>query len=82
MPILVSTNTTTIKFGSNLRIGYRPAFSSGSFAYFQYYPSYNELPYQFELPYSGQWEIEYTELCASCSGSSYSEPVTALVTVP
>lgn len=79
---VVSTNTTTIKFGSNLRIGYRPAFSTGAYTYITYNPAYNELPYQFVIPASGQWEVEYTELCPSCSGSAYSDAVTALVTVP
>lgn len=79
---VVSTNSTTIKYGSNLRIGYRPAYSSGGYTYVTHFPSYNELPYQFNLPYSGQWEIEYTELCPSCSGATYSEPITTLVTVP
>lgn len=80
--IIASTGSTTINYGSSLRIGYRAAFSSSAFTYITHYPTYNELPYQFTLPSSGQWEIEYTELCPSCSGSSYSEPITTLITIP
>ena len=82
MSAVISTNSTTINFGSNLRIGYRAAYSASAFTYVSHFPSYNELPYQFEVPSSGQWEIEYTELCPSCAGSNYSSPITALVTVP
>jgi hypothetical protein len=79
---LVSTSSTAIKFGSTLRIGYRAAFSASAFTYITHYPSYSELPYLFTIPGSGQWEVEYTELCPSCSGSMYSDPITALVTIP
>lgn len=80
--IIASTGSTSINYESSLRIGYRAAFSSSAFTYVTHYPTYNELPYQFTLPSSGQWEIEYTELCPSCSGSSYSEPITTLITIP
>lgn len=78
----ISTNNTSIGFNSQLRVGYRAAYSATGFTYISHFPSYNELPYIFSVPSSGVWEIEYTELCPSCSGNSYSDPVTTLVTVP
>jgi len=78
----ISTYSTAIPFGSNLRIGYRAAYSVSGFAYINHHPSYDELPYTFDVPTSGMWEIEYTVLCPSCSGNTFSDPVTTLVTVP
>lgn len=78
----ISTGSTGVNQGASLRIGYRVAFSTGAFTYVNPYPTSDQLPYQFTVPGSGQWEIEYTQLCPSCSGDSYSNPVTVRVTVP
>jgi hypothetical protein len=77
----VSTGSTAIEFGATLRIGYRVNGSSGPFTYLTPLPSYNDLPYTFSVPGVGVWEIEYTQICPSCSGSNYSEPQTAIVTI-
>jgi len=76
----VSTGTTSINFGSRLRIGYRVAFSTSAFTYLGTYPTADQLPYEFTLP-AGTYEIEYTQLCASCSGNQYSETEIVVVTV-
>jgi hypothetical protein len=76
----VSTQNTTIKQGSTLRIGYRPQNSTGAFSYVAHQPTANELPYVFDLP-QGFWEIEYSEACPSCGGAQYSDPVITTVTV-
>jgi hypothetical protein len=77
----ISTESTSIEFGTSLRIGYRIYGSITPFNYLSYYPSYNELPYTFEVPSVGIWEIEYTQLCSSCSGTGYSDPQTTVVTL-
>ena len=78
----ISTSTTSIPFGSNLRIGYRLNGSVSPYTYVPYYPSFNELPYTFSVPTSGTWQIEYTVVCAWCEGPiKYSSPDTTLVTV-
>lgn len=76
----VSTGSTTIQFGSNLRIGYRPQGSTGAFIYLPYYPEFNDLPYQFTLGV-GDWEVEYTEICKSCDNLKYSNPQTVNITI-
>ena len=81
MAFEVNTGSTTIEFGRTLRIGYRTYGSAGSFSYLSYFPSYNELPYTFNLPSAGAWEIEYTQACTTCSGALYSDPATTVVTV-
>lgn len=77
----VSTGTTAISFGSVLRIGYRVYGSTGPYTYLTDFPTLNELPYTFSLPSANTWQIEYTELCQTCSGGTYSDPETAVVTV-
>ena len=77
----ISTGTTSIKFGSSLRIGYRQAYSASAFTYVYEHPSYDQLPYIFSVPSPGLYEIEYTEICPNCSGGIYSEPVIVLVNV-
>lgn len=77
----ISTEGTAIKFGSSLRIGYRPYGSLVPFTYIGYFPSFNELPYNFTIPSPGLWEIEYTEICQACSGANYSDPATTVITV-
>lgn len=76
----VSTGSTSINFGSNLRIGYRIAFSSSAFTYLNQFPTLDELPYTFNLD-PGTYEIEYTQVCPNCSGNKYSEPDIVVVTV-
>lgn len=82
MAFEVNTGSTSIDFGADLKIGYRPNGSAGAFVYLTPLPNYNQLPYTFSLPSAGVWDIEYTQICASCSGSVYSEPqvVTVIVT--
>lgn len=77
----VSTGATTIDFGSNLKIGYKIHGSADSFTYISYHPSYEELPYIFSVPSSGTWDIEYSEICPSCSLPTYSTPVQTIVTL-
>lgn len=77
----VNTGSTSIPFGATLKIGYRVYGSSGPYTYLTYFPNYNELPYTFEVPTSGIWQIEYTTICPSCSGSGYSAPETYIITV-
>lgn len=78
---LVSTGTTSINFGSTLRIGYRLAFSSGPFTYLSYSPKSDELPYTFNIPGTGLYEIQYTEACQACSGGVFSDPVMVQVNI-
>lgn len=82
MAFEANTGSTAIKFGSSLRIGYRTYGSTTPFTYFSYFPSYNQLPYTYNLPFSGVWEIEYSEICPSCSGSIFSSGETTIVTIP
>lgn len=77
----VSTGTTTIDFGANLRIGYRIHGSSSPFTYIGFIPAYADLPYTFTLD-TGTYDIEYSEICPSCSLPTYSTPVQTIVTVP
>lgn len=77
----ISTGSTSIEFGTTLRIGYRIYGATNSYVYLNYFPSYNELPYQFEIPAPGIWEIEYTQICPSCSGANYSNIETTVVTI-
>lgn len=81
MPYEANTGTTSVEFGATLRIGYRVYGSTGAFTYLNYFPSYNELPYTFHLPSNGVWEVQYTQICPNCSGSKYSDPLTAVVTI-
>lgn len=77
----VSTGTTSINYGSTLRIGYRIYGSTSPYTYLGYFPNYNELPYTYTLPTSGTFQIEYTQICPSCSANKYSEPEITIVTV-
>lgn len=77
----ISTGTTTIDFGSNLRIGYKVHGSSDSFTYLTYHPLYTDLPYTYALP-SGTFDIEYAQICPSCSLPTYSTPIQITITVP
>lgn len=78
----ISTSSTTIPFGTNLRIGYRLYGSTAAFTYITHYPSYDELPYTFSVPNPGQYEIEYTVACPGCSGAAkFSDASTTVVTV-
>lgn len=76
----ISTGSTTITFGSNLRIGYKVHGSSNDFTYLSHLPAYEELPYIFSLP-SGTYDVEYSEVCQTCTTPSYSTPVQTIVTV-
>lgn len=77
---LVSTGTTTIDFGSRLRIGYKAYGSDGPFTYLTEIPTYDELPYVFSLP-AGVYNIQYAEVCPTCTLPSYSNAVETVVTV-
>lgn len=78
----ISTGSTGIKFGSTLRIGYRPQGSTSSFVYVTPYPTYDQLPKTFSITGPGIFEIEYTEICPNCSGGLFSDPVITQITVP
>lgn len=75
----ISTGRTMIKFGSHLRIGYRPQGSAGPFIYLPQYFTQEQLPVTFTVPATGDWEIEYTEICPNCSGGIYSDSQTTTV---
>lgn len=77
----VSTSTTSILYGSKLKIGYRVSGSSDNFTYINYQPSYTELPYTFTISGTGTYEIEYTELCPVCQGLTTSTSTTTTVTL-
>lgn len=72
MAVDVSTGSTTIPYGTTLRIGYREYPSTGAYTYINYFPGWDELPYIFQVPSDGTWEIEYTTICPSCSMPEYS----------
>lgn len=76
----ISTGSTAIGFASNIRIGFRALGSSGSFTYLPV-KSADQLPLSFEVPTSGTWEVEYTEICPNCSGGIYSDAILVIVTV-
>lgn len=76
----VSTGTTIVAFGSNLRIGYKIHGSSDPFTYLSFLPAYADLPYTFTLP-TGFYDIEYSEVCPTCSSPAYSTPVQTSVNV-
>lgn len=77
----ISTGSTSIPFGTTLRIGYRINGSTSPFTYVVTHPQYDELPYIFTVPSAGEWEIEYTVICNSCSGNLYSTNYTTVVIV-
>jgi len=77
----VSTGSTSISFGSNLRIGYRVYGATTPFTYLPDYPSYNDLPFTYNVPLAGTYEIEYSTTCPNCGGVRYSDPLTTIVTV-
>jgi len=81
MAFEVNTGSTMIEFGTNLRIGYRPYGSLTQFVYFPTYPTFNQLPYTFNVPSAGVWEIEYAQICQTCSGTKPSNVETTVVTV-
>jgi hypothetical protein len=76
----VSTGSTNIAFGSNLRIGYKIHGSAGPFTYLTTFPSYDELPYEFTLS-PGLYDIEYSQVCPTCTTPSYSDAVVTVVNV-
>lgn len=76
-----NTGSTSIEYGATLQIGYRPYGSETAFVPLSHFPGYNELPYTFNLPGPGVWEIEYNQICATCSGSRYSNSETAIVAI-
>lgn len=78
----ITTGSTSIGYGSTLRIGYRVYGSISGFTYITHYATYDELPYSFTVPSSGVYEIEYTEVCPTCSSPTYSQSVQTIVTVP
>lgn len=81
MPYNISTGSTSIQYGSSLKIGWRLYGSTSPFTYITHLPDYDELPYTFELPTVGTYEIEYTQVCPSCSAPQFSASAVTLVTV-
>lgn len=77
----ISTGTTNIEFGSVLRIGYRVYGSASAFTYIIHNPTYDELPYTYEIPFTGIFEIEYTRICPNCSGNNYATPILTTVNI-
>lgn len=70
----VSTGSTSIPFNSVLRIGYRTSGSVSGFTYLPTTPDSTMLPFNFNLDV-GNWEVEYTVICNTCSGDIFGEPV-------
>lgn len=81
MAFEVNTGSTSVEFGATLQISFRQFGSGSPFTPIAHFPGYNELPYTFNMPSAGVWEIQYAQICASCSGSKYSAPETVQVTV-
>jgi hypothetical protein len=77
----ISTGTTSISYGSVLRIGYRANGSASAFTYINTYPTIDQLPYTFVVPLTGAVEIEYTEVCPNCSGNTYSDPQLVVINI-
>lgn len=65
----------TIPFGASIRIGYRAQSSSSPFTYLTTFPTYNDSPYTFSGIAAGDYEVELTTICPSCSGGKFGEPV-------
>jgi hypothetical protein len=66
----ISTGNTRIGPGSSLRIGYRPRGSALPFTYLDLVDS-EDLPYTFVVA-DGDYEVQYSVVCPSCSISAYS----------
>lgn len=81
MPYSISTGSTSVTYGSSLRIGWRTYGSTSPFTYITHYPDYDELPYTFTLPNPGIYEIEYTQVCPSCSAPQYSASTNTIITL-
>lgn len=64
----------TIPFGASLRVGYRIQSSSSAFTYVGTYPSYNDSPYTISGLPVGNYEVELTTICPSCSGGIFAAP--------
>jgi hypothetical protein len=78
----ITTGSTSIPFGTNLRIGYRTYGTADPFTYLTHLPSYTELPYTATIPLSGAVELEYSVACPNCTGASqFSDAQTLVVTL-
>ena len=75
-----STGTTSIPYGTTLRIGFRPQGSTSAFTYPTPYKSYDDLPATITVPAAGTYEVEYTIICPNCSLGTYSSPIQTIVT--
>lgn len=78
----ICTGSTSVPFGASLKIGYRLNGSTNPYTYVAHTPTSNELPYNFFVPTSGDYQVEYSTLCVICTGSQFSDPETTYVTVP
>lgn len=65
----------SLPFGASLRVGYRIQNSSAAFTYLTTFPTYNDSPFTFDGLALGNYEVELTTLCPSCSGGVFSDPV-------
>lgn len=77
----ISTGTTSIAYGSVLRIGYKATGSASAFTYINTFPSPDMLPYTYVVPLTGGVDIEYTEICPNCSGNTYGDPQVITITI-
>lgn len=62
-----------LSFGASLRVGYRIQNSSAAFTYLTTYPTYNDSPFTFDGLALGNYEVELTTICPSCSGGVFSD---------
>ena len=81
MTYSVSTGSTSIQYGSSLQIGWRLYGSTSPFTIISTIPTYDDLPYTFTLPSAGVYEIQYTQICPSCSAPQYSSSSNTIVTL-
>lgn len=63
-----------LAFGASLRVGYRIQNSSSAFTYLTTFPTYNDSPFTFDGLALGNYEVELTTICPSCSGGIFSDP--------
>lgn len=72
--------TYTIPFGSNLRVGYKPAGAASPYTYLNVFPGAEDSPYTIVIP-AGFYDVQLSTICPNCSGNNYSDPFVTQVTV-
>lgn len=62
-----------VPYGTSIKVGYRVRSSGDAWTYFAYQPKYDDVfPYTFaeNIP-PGDYEVEITGICSSCSGDQF-----------